>query len=85
LLVVPVVASLTVITGYLRRRILGLSPFEDDGSQQFVAPPEVVNPRRRRLTNKVKKKKEMDETASDSSKPVSPSPAESHLDLDPDQ
>jgi len=44
LLVVPVIASLTVIVGYLRRRGLGLSPFENDGSQQFVAPPEKVNP-----------------------------------------
>jgi len=47
LLIVPVLASITVITGYLRRRILGLSPFEDDGSQQFVAPPEMINPPKR--------------------------------------
>jgi predicted PurR-regulated permease PerM len=48
LLVVPVVASTIVIVGYLRRRILGLSPFEDDGTQQFVAPPEKINPPKRR-------------------------------------
>jgi predicted PurR-regulated permease PerM len=44
LLAVPVLASLTVIVGYLRRKILGLSAFEDDGSRQFVAPPEKINP-----------------------------------------
>ena len=48
LLVVPFIASLTVIAGYLRRRILGLPPFEDDGSQQFVAPPEKINPPRKK-------------------------------------
>ncbi|NTU55923.1 MAG: AI-2E family transporter [Anaerolineales bacterium] len=47
LLVVPLIASLTVIIGYLRRRILGLPPFEDDGSQQFMAPPEKINPPKR--------------------------------------
>jgi hypothetical protein len=36
-----------VIGGYLKRRILGLSPFEDDGSQQFVAPPQVQASRRK--------------------------------------
>jgi predicted PurR-regulated permease PerM len=48
LLVVPVLASLTVIVGYLRRRILGLPAFQDDGSEQFVAPPEMLNPPQRR-------------------------------------
>jgi hypothetical protein len=33
--------------GYLRRRILGLPAFEDDGSQEFVAPPEMINPPKR--------------------------------------
>jgi predicted PurR-regulated permease PerM len=47
LLVVPVLASLTVIVGYLRRRILGLPAFQDDGSEQFVAPPEMINPPQR--------------------------------------
>ena len=47
LLVVPVLASAIIIAGYLQRRILGLSPFEDDGNTQFVAPPEKVNPPRR--------------------------------------
>jgi predicted PurR-regulated permease PerM len=48
LLIVPVLASLTVIVGYLRRKILGLPAFDDDGSKQFVAPPEVINPPKRR-------------------------------------
>lgn len=48
LLVVPVVASLTVIAGYLRRRILGLSPFDADVVSQFVAPPEKIKPPKRR-------------------------------------
>jgi predicted PurR-regulated permease PerM len=47
LLVVPVVASVVVISSYIQRRILGLPPFEDDGSMQFVAPPEKLRPRRK--------------------------------------
>lgn len=47
LLVVPVLASVVVIAGYLQRRVLGLAPFEDDGSTQFVAPPEFQAPRRK--------------------------------------
>lgn len=47
LLVVPVLASVVVIAGYVQRRVLGLPPFEDDGSQQFVAPPEAKIPRRK--------------------------------------
>jgi predicted PurR-regulated permease PerM len=47
LLVVPVLASVVVIGGYLQRRVLGLPPFVDDGSQQFVAPPESQAPRRK--------------------------------------
>jgi len=48
LLVVPVLASLVLIAGYIQRKVLGLPPFEDDGSMQFVAPPEKVNPPRRK-------------------------------------
>ena len=40
LLVVPVLASVVVIAGYIQRKVLGLPAFEDDGSMQFVAPPE---------------------------------------------
>ena len=47
LLVVPVLASVVVIGGYLQRRVLGLPPFEDDGSQQFVAPLQVQTARRK--------------------------------------
>ncbi len=46
LLVVPVLASVVVILEYLRRRVLGLPPFGNDGSQQFVAPPEKIKSRR---------------------------------------
>ena len=56
LLVVPVVASLTVIVGYLRRKILGLPAFGDDGTEQFVAPPEKINPPRRKKMNLKKSK-----------------------------
>ena len=47
LLVVPVLASVVVIAGYIQRRVLGLPPFEDDGSKQFTAPVEHQAPRRR--------------------------------------
>ena len=47
LLVVPLLASVIVIGGYLQRRVLGLPPFEDDGSKQFTAPAEHQAPRRR--------------------------------------
>jgi hypothetical protein len=47
LLVVPLLASVVVIGGYVQRRVLGLPPFEDDGSQQFTAPVEQQAPRRR--------------------------------------
>src|SRR5215208_2243495 len=47
LLVVPVLASVVVIGGYIQRRVLGLPPFEDDGSTQFSAPLEVQGPRRK--------------------------------------
>jgi predicted PurR-regulated permease PerM len=47
LLVVPVLASVVVIGGYVQRRVLGLAPFEDDGSKQFAAPEETQVPRRK--------------------------------------
>jgi predicted PurR-regulated permease PerM len=47
LLVVPVLASVVVIAGYLQRRVLGMPPFEDDGSTQFTAPAEYQAPRRK--------------------------------------
>ena len=47
LLVVPMLASVVVIAGYVQRRVLGLQPFEDDGSRQFAAPEETQTPRRK--------------------------------------
>ena len=47
LLVVPLLASAVVIGGYVQRRILGLPPFEDDGTRQFAAPEEKQAPRRK--------------------------------------
>lgn len=49
LLVVPVLASIVVIAGYIQRKVLGLPAFEDDGSTQFVAPPEKIKPPKRGL------------------------------------
>jgi predicted PurR-regulated permease PerM len=64
LLVVPLVASVVVIAGYIQRKVLGLTPFEDDGSMQFVAPPEkIMPPVRRNWTRRQK-------TESSSPKPV---------------
>ena len=56
LLIVPVVAMVTVIVGYLRRKILGLPAFDDESSRQFVVPPEKVSPPKRK-TIKFKKSK----------------------------
>jgi len=58
LLIVPLLASVVVIMDYLRRRVLGLPPFADDGSKQFVAPPERLKSSRRLLVyNQQKRKK----------------------------
>jgi predicted PurR-regulated permease PerM len=46
LLVVPVMASVFVLMEYFRRRILGLTPFADDGEQQFKVPEEKIKPKR---------------------------------------
>lgn len=59
LLIVPLLASITVIMEYLRRRVLGLPPFADDGSKQFVAPPEKIKqPRRLSIRTQEKPKKD---------------------------
>jgi len=42
LLVVPVFASAVLIGNYIQRRVLGVSPFEDDGSRQFVLPEDQI-------------------------------------------
>ena len=46
LLIVPVMASVAVIMEYLRRRILGLTPFVDDGEEQFKVPEEKIKAKR---------------------------------------
>jgi predicted PurR-regulated permease PerM len=51
LLVVPLLATAVIIGGYVQRRVLGLPPFEDDGSLQFAAPPENQPPRRKWTRN----------------------------------
>ena len=48
LLVVPLVASAVVIAEYIQRHVLGLTPFEDDGSRQFVVPEDKINPPKRK-------------------------------------
>jgi predicted PurR-regulated permease PerM len=57
LLVVPVFASAVLIANYIQRRVMGLSPFEDDGSKQFVIPEDRIPARTpkwgRRKTDKV--------------------------------
>jgi len=57
LLVVPVLASIIVIFEYLRRRVLGLPPFEDDGSRQFAAPLQKTKPPRRAFNRPQGKRK----------------------------
>lgn len=56
LLIVPVLASVAVIMEYLRRRILGLPPFEDDGEKQFKAPPEKLKKQTIKFPAKDKRK-----------------------------
>jgi predicted PurR-regulated permease PerM len=88
LLVVPLLASVVILSVYIQRKVLGLTPFKDDGSQRFAAPPEKIHPPRPMLTKRMIKKKEMeaDKTAAaDSPEVASPSPAESHIELDPDK
>ncbi|MBL8088816.1 MAG: AI-2E family transporter [Anaerolineales bacterium] len=46
LLIVPLMASTSVIMEYLRRRILGLPPFLDDGENQFKVPEEKIKRKR---------------------------------------
>jgi predicted PurR-regulated permease PerM len=89
LLVVPVLATVVVIGGYIQRRVLGLPPFEDDGSTQFVAPPQVQVPRRK-WTRKERRKRLAQEIPPESTEaaPVlinDPPPEESTLQekLDP--
>jgi predicted PurR-regulated permease PerM len=60
LLVVPVLASVVVIMEYLRRRILGLSPFaSNDNNEKFVPPSEKIKPQRQ-LKFFMKRKRKQD-------------------------
>jgi len=70
LLVVPVLASVVVVGGYIQRRVLGLPPFEDDGSKQFAAPEEFQVPRRK-WTRKERRKRLGSVSESDSPKSAS--------------
>ena len=70
LLVVPLLASAIVIGGYLQRRVLGLPPFEDDGTRQFTAPEEKQAPRRK-WTRKERLERLGGVDAPDLSEPVS--------------
>ncbi len=72
LLVVPVLASVVVIGGYIQRKLLGMPPFEDDGSTQFVAPPEAI--RSRRKWSRKERQEFIKSNASDSPTPPEPVP-----------
>jgi predicted PurR-regulated permease PerM len=74
LLVVPVLASVIVIAGYVQRKVLDLPPFEDDGSQQFVAPPEKIRTPRRNWRRRESPVPNSSETAASSSVKSQPRP-----------
>ncbi len=85
LLVVPVLASVVVIGGYIQRRVLGLPPFADDGSQQFVTPPEEVQAPRRKWTRKERRERLAQGNLSDSPEAAAPVISESPSDELPAQ
>lgn len=58
LLIVPLMASAAVVMEYLRRRVLGLAPFADDGEKQFKAPPEKLRKKTLGFPPGKKRKKE---------------------------
>lgn len=66
LLVVPVFASGVLIANYIQRRVMGLSPFEDDGSRQFVLPEDRIPARTRKWGRR--------KTDQAEAKPASPMP-----------
>jgi predicted PurR-regulated permease PerM len=72
LLVVPLLASVVVIADYVRRRLAGLPPFEDDGTRRFVAPAEKINPPRRKWTRNERRKR-LDEAAAIAAPAAEPS------------
>jgi predicted PurR-regulated permease PerM len=83
LLVVPVVASVAVLAGYIIRRVLNLSPFEDDGRMQFVAPPEKFKSPRSNWKMKRVIQDPDGAPASDPPEPAAPSKATSQPDQEP--
>lgn len=83
LLVVPVLASVVVIAGYVQRRVLGLPPFEADGGMQFVTPEEEIQVPRRRWTRQERRERLLGKNASASPKPEVPLPGESQSDETP--
>ena len=56
LLVVPVLATVVLIGGYIQRRVLGLPPFEAGESEQFVSREEIQQ-RRRKWTKKERRER----------------------------
>ena len=77
LLVVPLLASVVIIAGYVQRKVLGLPAFVDDGSLQFVAPPEKIHPPRRGIRGRKNNVVDEPSAASASPEPASTSPAAS--------
>jgi hypothetical protein len=59
LLIVPLLASVVVIMEYLRRRVLGLPPFDVDDEKQFVTPPEKIKQQQLKLSTKAKRKQDL--------------------------
>jgi len=57
LLIVPVMASFSIIMEYLRRRILGMQPFSKDEETQFKVPVEKLQKHQPKIVSKKKAKK----------------------------
>jgi len=57
LLIVPVMASFSIIMEYLRRRILGMPPFSKDEETQFKVPVEKLQKHQPKIVSKKKAKK----------------------------
>lgn len=59
LLIVPLLASVAVIMEYIRRKVLELEPFDEDGHTQFMPPAEVEKQLAISKPRKGKKKKDL--------------------------
>lgn len=73
LLIVPLLASVVVIAEYIQRKVLGLPAFEEGSEDQFVAPPEKINPPRRTRLKLGKRRKRDKVSASGKSRSASSS------------